>query len=51
MAPSTTSLEMLRVSSRRLLLRRDLMEGNSRENIWLVDAAFKVPSNFGILPF
>lgn len=33
------------------LLRQDLMEGNSVENIWLHGAAFKVPSNFEILSF
>lgn len=27
------------------------MEGNSGENIWLDDVAFKVPSNIEILPF
>lgn len=32
-------------------LRKDIMKGNSIQDIWLDDTAYKIPSNCEILPF
>lgn len=51
MAPNTASLRCSSTVKTPTTKAGDLMEGNSVENIWLDEAAFKVPSNFEVLPF